>query len=105
MTAGELYKKLAELGTHDDGSCEEMMADHFTLILSALEDAQRLDWMQARNATSVWGGVISRREGFRRDAASVEWVPEDGGIMYQTERFETLRKAIDAARAKENDCG
>jgi hypothetical protein len=62
-------------------------------------DGKRLDWLQFARATIWWGGILKRRDGPVAHAVSLEWA-EDGGLCEQSERFETLRDAIDAARRR-----
>lgn len=63
-----------------------------------LADKARLDWLQAHRANAHWGGFITRRGGYQENAVALEWWAPNGDLVSQSERFETLRTAIDAAR-------
>lgn len=61
-------------------------------------DALRLDWMERHHASIWWGGILERREGPDPNAVALEWL-DAGDLVNQSERFRTLREAIDAVLA------
>lgn len=102
VTQAETIAKLRaelEARVYVSAECErrgDELSDLRERLAGAEADARRMDWMQRHHASIWWGGVLERRKGNDPDAVALEWL-DAGATIEQSERFRTLREAIDAA--------